>query len=432
MMMKVLEQATIAAKQENWTLLNQYLSQMLERKNLLATDVTRLLDWALEILTEGDFQERWDVAKVFPSLGDRAIAPLIAILKDEEAEEELRWFVPRILAEFDSPEAVTALVEILKTSQTEELSAMAAEALANLGQSAQKHHAFRFAIAALTDLLAAEETRLLAVRSLSHIRRSEIVTPLLGVVKDKQISVRAAAIEALSSFHDSRIPPVLLNALKDVAAPVRREAIIGLGLRSDLQKQLNLVSQIVPLLWDFNPEVCAAAASTLGRLGTDAAADALFQVLSSPLLAMSLQLQCVRSLSWIETPKALAHLQAALTFAPIAIYQEIVTVLGRVEQPHLAPDAASILIDALKSQHPLLQDSSVKQALAISLGQLKHPQAIHPLIEMLADPDLGVRLHATAALKKFPTALVQLQQLAANENLTQEWKQGIAIALQEF
>lgn len=423
MMLKVVEEATIAAEQENWSLLNQYLRELIEGENLAAIDRKQVLNWALEILEAGDFQERWDVAKVFKSLGNGVIAPLIAILSDEEADEELRWFVARILGGFDRPEVIIALVEILETSQSEELSAIAAEALANLGQSA---------VAALTDLLTKEETRLLAVRSLSHIRRSEIITPLLGVVHDKQESVRAAAIEALSSFHDPRIPPILLQALKDVAAPVRREAAIGLGVRSDLLEELDLVNQIVPLLWDFKEEVCAAAASTLGRLRTDSAADALFQVLRSPNTPMSLQLQCVRSLGWIETPKALAYLQEALSFEPVAIYQEIVTVLGRIEQPDLAPIAAGILIEALKSQHLAAQHPSVKQALAVSLGQLNNPQAIDPLIELLADPDLGVRLHATSALKKFPSALEQLHQIAADKNLMPELKQGIAIALQEF
>ncbi len=423
MMLKVVEEATIAAEQENWSLLNQYLRELIEGENLAAIDRKQVLNWALEILSAGDFQERWDVAKVFPNLGNGAIDPLIAILSDEEADEELRWFVARILGGFDRPEVIIALVEILETSQSEELSAIAAEALANLGQSA---------VVALTDLLTKEETRLLAVRSLSHIRRSEIITPLLGVVHDKQESVRAAAIEALSSFHDPRIPPVLLEALKDIAAPVRREAAIGLGVRSDLLEELDLVNQIVPLLWDFKEEVCAAAASTLGRLGTDAAADALFQVLRSPNTPISLQLQCVRSLGWIETPKALAYLQQALSFEPVAIYQEIVTVLGRVEQPDLAPIAAEILIEALKSQHLAAQHPSVKQALAVSLGQLKNPQAIDPLIELLADPDLGVRLHATSALKKFPSAIEQLHHIAADKNLMPELKQGIAIALQEF
>ena len=243
MTLKILEQANIAAKKGNWSLLNQYLGQMVERENSAelkaANEWQQVLNFALEILEYGDFQERWEVAKLFPSLGTIAIAPLIAILKDEEAQENVRWFVARILGEFDRPEVITALVEILQNSESEELSTIASEALTNLGRSA---------IAALTELLANEETRLLAVRSLSAIRRQDIIPPLLTVISDPQPLIRATAIEALASFDDPRIPPVFLHALKDIAAPVRREAVIGLGLHRDLQAELDLVEKIIPLL----------------------------------------------------------------------------------------------------------------------------------------------------------------------------------------
>ena len=394
-MLNTLEEATMAAEHQNWSLLNQCLCQMVEAENLATAEaeVNRqlALNYALEILEAGDFQERWDVAKLFPKLGMMAIAPLINILEDEDAEEELRWFVARILAHFNCPEVISALIAILKSSESEELSAIAAETLANLGQNA---------IAALTELLAAAETRFLAVRSLCAIRRSEIITPLLSVVNDQQVAVRAAAIEALSSFADSRIPPILLQALKDLAAPVRREAIIGLSLRNDLQNELDLVSEIIPLLWDLNLDVCVAAANALGRLGTDAAADALLKVVISPHTPTSLQLQCVRSLGWIGTPKALNYLAQALSVESVVIYQEIIMVLGRVEQANLAANATEILINALKSSHPAIADPNIRKTLAVSLGELGNLLGIDALNQLLTDVDLGVKLHAVAALKK--------------------------------
>ncbi|HEY9298430.1 MAG TPA: HEAT repeat domain-containing protein, partial [Phormidium sp.] len=288
-----LAKATIAAEQENWSLLNQCLQHLLQSKSLVASNEQQILNWALEILTWGDFQDRWDVAKIFPGLGKEAIAPLIAILEDEEAEEELRWFVARILGEFNDSAVILPLIDLLKSSGSEELSAMATTALANLGKSA---------INALTDLLTQEQGRLLAVRGLAHIRTKETITPLLSVVNDQQVEVRATAIEALGSFHDPLIFPVLLAALKDVAASVRKEAVIALGVRSDLKNQLNLVQVVKPLLWDFNIEVCQQAAIALGRLGTDEAADALFLLWQSSVTPLPLQLQGIRALGWVETP----------------------------------------------------------------------------------------------------------------------------------
>jgi HEAT repeat protein len=437
-MSNVLKQAAVVVQQKNLLLLNQYLQQLSLTKNVTnaAQDIglDQILALALEALETGDFHQRWDVAKVFPQLGSVAIAPLMDILADEEEDRDLRWFAARILGDFQHPDAIAALIDVLKTSGHEDLIAMASTALARLGVPA---------ITALTDLLAAEDTREMAVRSLAHIRRTETITPLLSVVNDPQVSIRATAIEALASFHDRRIPPVLIDALKDIAPSVRREAVIGLSLRTDLLEELDLVSQLKPLLWDFKLDVCLVAAIALGRMGTDKAAEVLFQVLQSPNTPIPLQLESVRAISWIETPKAIAYLQQALISRtqistgeyPLSssdlVCQEIIAVLGRVEQPDLVPIAAEILIDAFQSQHQAMQHTSLKQFLATSLGQLADPMAIETLIEMLA-PDEAVRWHAIAALKKFPTAPQQLAQRLTDQNLTPAIQEGIAIALENL
>ncbi len=444
------QQAQAARSSGNWSLLIQYLQQLIlgdrqppaiaESEDLSEINAgqnptrSHLLDMALEVLVAGDFHQRWDIAKLLPKLGQKTyagdveavIAPLIEILEDEEADEELRWFAGRTLGDFDRPTAIAALVELLKTSNSEELSAMAAAALGQIGSPA---------VAALTKLLAEENTRLLAVQALSHIRRSETIAPLLGVVQDPQVTIRAAVIEALSSFHDPRIPPILVSALDDLAAQVRREAVIGLSFRSDLREELDLVNRLRQRLYDFNLDVCAAAAIALGRLGTDTAAAALFQVLQSPNTPSSLQIEIIRALGRVGTATSLAYLHSGLNhLESVTIWQEIVTVLGRVEQPDLMTQAAQILIDVLKSNHPATQHESVKQAIALSLGQLGEMQAVDPLIDLLADADAGVRLHAIAALKHLApeAAHRQLEQMATNEALAPSLKQGVAIALQEW
>jgi len=432
-MSNVLEQATAAAQQRNWSLLNQHLQHLplgenatdaaTESAPLNDTDLEQVLNLALDVLEAGDFQERWDVAKLFPKLGAIAIAPLIEILQDDEAELELRWFAGRILGGFNHPTVITTLVDLLKTAEDEELSTMAAAALASLGDSA---------VEALTGLLADPESRLLATTSLSQIRRSEIIAPLLSVVNDPQVSVRSTAIEALSSFHDPRVPPVLLNALDDPAATVRKEAVIGLSLRSDLGEELDLLNRLKPLLYDFNREVCQQAAIALGRLGTDEAADALFEVIKSPATPVPLTYDFIRALGWVGTAKSLDYLQQALAHVSVECVVEIVRVLGRLEKPALKTKAAQILIDFLNSEHPARQVATVKQAVAQAWGELGEVGAIDALIGLLADPVDSVRLHAIAALKNFPSVHQQLIAIAADENLTPSLKEGIAIALAEW
>jgi HEAT repeat protein len=432
-MSDLLEQAIAAREQGNWLLLDRCLQQLpLGKRDLAAgvepealndTDLDRVLHLALALLEFSDFQERWDVAKLFPKLGEIAIAPLIEILEDGEAEVEVRWFAGRILGQFNHPNAIAALVNLLRTAEDEDLAAMAANALSNLGSHA---------IDALSDLLAEPESRWLATTALSQIRRPEIVEPLLNVVRDSDMSVRATAIEALSSFHDSRIPPVLLDALKDRGARVRKEAVIGLGLRTDLWDELDLLNRLKPLLYDFNPEVCQQAAIALGRSARDEAAQALFNVITSPATPVPLQIEFIRALGWIRTTKALDYLQQALADVSVEGVQEIVRVLSHTEEPVFKQKAAQILIDFLNSAHPARQTASVKQAIAQAWGQLGEEVTIDALVELLADPAPSVKLHAIAALKNFPAAYQQLEQLSDDEELTPALKEGVAIALAEW
>ncbi|AVZ30851.1 HEAT repeat domain-containing protein [Nodularia spumigena] len=431
---QLLAQAQAASDAADWSLLTQYLQQLMFSLDSTHPEIVKhrqyLLELALSILEMGDFQQRWDIAKVLKQLGNIAIPPLIDILEDEDAEEDLRWYAVRTLGEFQHPEAIVSLVDLLKTSEHEELKTMAASALGQMGS---------LAITALTELLAAAETRLLAVRSLAYIRTQETITPLLSVVEDAQPAVRSATLEALSSFHDQRLPPVLLNALEDVAATVRRAAVQGLGFRPDLSTELDLVTRLQPRLSDFNLEVCCAAAIALSRMGTDEAAKHLFQVLISPNTPLKLQLEIIRALIWVETLSGLAYLQQALyETTSEALWQEIITVLGQVQKPELMTPSAEILLDVLNSQHLVTVanpvGAKIKSAIALGLGQLGNNQAVEPLILLLSDANQIVKLNVISALKKLDgeVAYQQLQQLANSSTLTPDLQQGIAIALAEW
>ncbi|OUL33677.1 HEAT repeat domain-containing protein [Nostoc sp. 106C] len=427
---QLLVQAQIAHDAADWSLLIQYLQQLILKQDSTNPEIVKnreqMLELALSILEFGDFQQRWEIAKVFLQLGNIAIPRLIKILEDEDAEEEVRWYAARILSEFKHPDTIAPLVQLLKSSDSQELKAMAATALGEMDT---------LAIAALSELLSDDDTRLLAVRSLSYIRRTEVIAPLLSVIQDPQAAVRAAAIAALSSFHDQRIPPLLIKALDDFATPVRLAAVQGLGFRSDLCETLDLVTQLQPRLYDLNEDVACAAAIALARMGGDNAAKYLFEVLFLPNQSIKLQLETIRSLSWLGTSSSLEYLQQALNQSlSETLWQEIVTVLGRVQQPELTAIATEILLKMLRLKHPATEIANIKSAIALSLGQLGQIQAIESLILLLADPNKSVRLHAIAALKNLApeVAYQRLQQLAQNTKITSELQKGIAFALTEW
>ena len=397
-------------------------SQLASAQTAHLTDLT---DRAIAILVHGEFQDQWDVAKLLPRFGAAAIAPLLELLQDEDAELEVRWFAARILGEFDQPETIAALIQILQKADDDDLQAIAAEALANIGQSA---------IAALTVLLHQPDAQKLAVQALARIRHSAVIEPLLGVIASSQDTVRAITLEALSSFHDARITPVLLQGLTDPAAAVRREAVIGLGRRSDLLETVDLIEQIQPCLWDVNLDVCRQAVIALGRLGTDAAVKALTRVFRSQHTPASLQVEIARSLGWIGTAQAVEVLAEGLQNRSEAIGQETVVALGQVQLPDLHPQLVSLLTAVIKQEVPAAQWARVRQAAALELGRLGNTESFAPLIQLLRDPDAGVRLHAIAALKQLNPEMAhsRLQQLADQPDLPPDLSQGIAIALQEW
>jgi len=451
-MSDILERAQLAAQQKNWSLLTQYLQQLVNRERGLeirGADLSQILTWALEVLISGDFQDRWEIVKVLTNLGTIAIAPLIAMIEDEDADLEQRWFAVKILGNFDQPEAIATLVEVLKSSDSEELSTIAADTLGNLGPSA---------IASLTNLLTLEESRQFATTALAQIRRPEIIAPLLSVARDRRASVRIAAIEGLSCFHDPRISILLVEALKDPVVKVRKEAVIALGLRSYLDDEFDLVNLLQPLVKDISLDVCFAATIALGRLKTDAAANVLFQLILSSITPLSLQIEAVRALGCMETLTALELLEQCLIQSgifsvkkvenfpdleitddlymlsfPSPLIQEIVIILGRVKNFNLKIKATDILIKLLKNRQLKVVDY-LKKPLVMGLGNLGDIRAIEPLIEMLADFDISVRFHCVAALKQldYHGGRKKLENLLNQNNLKPSLRQGITIALQEW
>lgn len=355
-------------------------------------DQQQALSLALLVLEWGDFQERWDVAKVLPCFGTSAIAALLAILTDEDRELEERWFTGRILGEFSEPSVISTLIQVLQTCADEELQAVVAGALAQIGQPA---------IAALTQTLDQPQTRPVAVRSLAQIHHEAVIDPLLAVAQDDDPTIRQAAIEALSGFQDARIGPVLQQAVRDPVAAVRREALMGLGLRVTQIGEQAVLATVCPCLEDWHLEVCQQAALTLGRLGSPAAVDAIARVLERTTTPIPLQQDLIRALGWSATPEGLAVLQDLLPRLPVTLGVEAIHIVGRIEQESLRRAGATLLLHYYQHYHDRNLDYRLKQALTQAWGQLGDPIAVDALVQLMGDVDNRVRLHAIATLKRF-------------------------------
>jgi len=440
------QQAESAAIAADWATVVQLLQHYLDHLDAIgdrpdAFEIERLSHLAIAVLCEGDFQDRWDVAKLFPRLEALTAAnpghsqrllldPLIALLQDEEEDPDTRWFAARVLGEFRQPAVLQALIDLLKTAPAEDLRQMAATAIAGFG---------KMAIAPLSQLLQAPHTRLLAVQTLAQIREPSVVQPLMQVLRDPDAQVRAAALSAIGHVRNCQIPELLISALGDSSTAVRQVAVAELGFRTDLLPDYDLVSLIHPLLLDADPNVAQQAAIALGRLGTDAAASALYRVAHSSYPANSLRVHLVQALGWMGTPTALQYLhqlarQWSQDLGAVALLQATVQAMGHAEALELRWQVARHLVNLLHSDLPAVQTVAIKQAIALQLGNLGDLDALDPLAQLAADPDLGVKLHAIAALKRLSPdqGRQRLEALSRSSQLSEQTQQEVAIALAEW
>jgi HEAT repeat protein len=371
-----------------------------------------LVNLALQVIVQGDFEQQWEIAKIIPKLGEIAIQPLLEILNDPEIELENRWAVARISGGFSQPQVIIALVKLIQQNEDVELTAIAIGALTKIGVPA---------IAALTDLLGTVD-RTMAISTLAQIRHSQTIEPLITAIDDPDPQIRAVIIEALGSFHDRRIPPLLLTKLTDPAAIVRTAAVTALCFRSDLAAELNLLGHLRPRLFDLSLTVCQATALGLSRLPDPAVVKIFAEILSSPHTPDQLKFSIILGLGWIGTPAAIDSLIIALASTSIDLAPAIITSISKTAQAQVY--ASQMLVDYLQSSSQHL--SIVKQEIAAALGNLGNPQTVTALIQLLGDSDDRVKLYTIAAITKLsPIVAPEVMHLENQENLLTELQSGI-------
>lgn len=428
-----LQPAIAAAQQGRWSVVIECLQILpivstpndLDSDELLAWR-SQVLELALQVLLQGDFEEQWEIAKILPKLGEIAIQPLLNLLNDNnELELEERWFIARILGEFGggAPQVIAALIESIERNEDPDLVEMATSALAKIGTPA---------ISALTDLLnpplgkdCRREHRVLAVTALAQIRHSQTIEPLLDTADDPDPQIRTLTIEALGSFHDPRIPPLLLAKLTDVAASVRQAAVVALCLRPDLAAELDLVTHLRPLLFDLNLAVCEATALGLARLTDVRVVELLKQVAIDDRTPPTLRGQAILGLGWIGNEAAIATLGSLLSVAPPDLASEIIASMSKTE--HERTYASQVLLAYLATDR---LSANLKQEIAIALGNLGNIQAVSDLVQLLGDPDDRVKFHAIAAMVKLsPIMPPQILALTSRQDLQPELQVGVRLCL---
>jgi HEAT repeat protein len=405
------------------------------------------IDSALITLRNGDFQTRWDIAKEIPFFGEQAVFPLVALLEDAEADEELAWFVVKILGTFHHPEAVLALVERLDPSQSEEIGEIAAQMLAAMGADV---------LDSLASLLEDPMRQPLAIKAIAQVDHPNAVPLLLSAWSQVSQAVasqteapqapaselRELILEALDKFQDSAaqesiILPIFLQGLRDNSPAVRKAAIAGLSARRGAASKEFLVDRILPYLQDQALAVADQAARALGRLATDNAEIALIEKCCNLETPPALKQTLIQILGWIGSECALSGLMQIwqeLSQYPIPPEPLLKEVLVSLSRTVTAPsEAARKIVSLLRS--PILQASvQLKSTAAFCLGRLADEETLEDLIELLADADYTLRLHVIAALKQIsPERAYQIIRRCLEDSSTpSDLATGLAIAIQEW
>jgi HEAT repeat protein len=219
-------------------------------------------------------------AKTLGNLGDdRAIAPLIACLKDTA---QVRIRAAEALGRLGDVRAVEPLMEALERSYAytrSDESAIIARALASLGERTDEYllsglrdldaQVRRRALLALAETwrlpLVGEladsdpETRRRAARRLGETSDERVVEPLLAALKDPEQTVRWEATRALGRFWQS---PTLIE-LGDENEQVRQAAARALLKSSDTSS----IEPLIAALRDRDSKVRGLASEALGELG---------------------------------------------------------------------------------------------------------------------------------------------------------------------
>lgn len=235
-----------------------------------------------------------------------------------------------------------------------------------------------------------DETLLLAINTLSETREPNCVPVLLQLLRSKRPAMRAHIATLMGVFSGSEIVANMHPLLGDKDRAVRRAAIgtlqkIGtpqsfdrvasLCLDSDRAVRLLAVGALTAIAsrHDMKEELAAALTQCLERAKGEVAVELLNGVA-----------QAGRKESW-------QLLAQYLTDDVPAVRAAAASALGTLNVPESG--------DSVADRLSLESDKRVLMQLSVAVQTMKLRQAIEPLIQLLSEPDLDIRLVYTRALR---------------------------------
>ncbi|MEB3121618.1 MAG: hypothetical protein VKL41_10405, partial [Snowella sp.] len=164
-----------------------------------------------------------------------------------------------------------------------------------------------------------------------------------------------------------------------------------------------------PRLFDLDPVVCQQTAIAISHYPTEATVEILAETLGSPHTPEWLRLTLIKCLGWMEI-RASVDALAGVFVNPfhgqsLTDLTFVIQTLGRVKNPLHRFPAGKILLTFAQSDHPCCQNAELRKYLSQSWAQLRYLPARSLLQAWQKDTDIGVKLHAQAALKSLATPI---------------------------
>ncbi|MDD5666902.1 MAG: HEAT repeat domain-containing protein [Actinomycetota bacterium] len=242
-----------------------------------------VLDSLADILREGDIQTITAVAELLIKFEDKSVQPLIQVLKD--SEDLLVKRVTFEALENIGKDAILTLINDLEKYNPWHMYRNIISILAEIGN--------RSIIQSLARFIRHQnpEVRRETIKALSKIRTAETISLLVEALDDRDDQVQREACIGLGRMRDVSTAPILLGVIKPARSfrkerhrtkSVKAAALWALGeigdqsaipyFRNIMQKRSPL-----PFMGKGMGNLRAAAASALGRIGSDECRDILQQ-----------------------------------------------------------------------------------------------------------------------------------------------------------
>lgn len=229
------------------------------------------------------------------------------------------------------------------------------------------------------------QARLKAIEQIGLTGDGSAVDPLIGVageaLRDRNVELQEAVARALAAIAHPYGLPALLAFLQSGTHPTVQEvAILGMKRIKD-----PLVIDPLVLALKETGTVRKAAIDALASFGASATTPLLAALCHKEKEVRAGATEAMAAMGAIAVPA----LMAALRDKVVDLRAAAAMVLLQIKEPAIEP-----LIKTLNSP-----DEHCRETAAEILGQLGAKAALEPLIELLHDPSVGVRIQAMKALE---------------------------------